>query len=81
MTGFHIGLQKYQVTAGVFLTQPRNPLGGLPVSDARIVEAAISKDVRVGFRLDVLIRAVGANGLEVIFAFDGVTPLRPFRRR
>ena len=63
------------------MAQPRDPLGRFPVGHARVGEAGIGENVRIGLGRDVLVRRVGADGLEIPLRFDRVAPFRPLGRR
>ena len=51
VAGFHVDLEQDEVVARALLAQPRDPLCRLPVGDARIGEAAVGENVRIGLGL------------------------------
>ena len=66
---------------GVEVAQPRDPLGRLPIGDARVGQPGVGEDVRIGLGRHVVVGRIGADDLEIRLGLDRVAPFRPLRRR
>ena len=80
MPGLHVDPAEDRASSGHGGAQPGDPLGGLPIGDARIGQAAERKDRRIGLGGDVVVGRVGQDRLERRLALGRIAPFGPFRR-
>ena len=80
MPGHHLGPQQERAALGLSL-QLRDPLGGLAVQHARVVQAGHREDRRVGLRGHVLVGRVGLHVRVDLGVVQRIPPLLPLAHR
>src|SRR5699024_1238279 len=76
VTSSHLSLQQ-ELTAGGNLAQLGNPLRGLYIQHASIIERGHSQDIGVFLRRDILIRRIGCHVIVDLWIVVWVAPLFP----
>ena len=77
----HIGFHEEQIVVGFGVAKFGDPLGRLPISDARVVETGGDDHGRVILCLHLIVGAVGEDVGKALFASDRIAPFLPFARR
>ncbi len=81
MASAHVGLEDQHVLICLGGPQLGDPLGRLPIGDARIVQPGSDHQRRIGLCAHLIIRRIAADQLKIRQRSDRIAPFRPFAGR